>query len=261
MSTDNRQQIKIQKALKQVGLTDNEVLVYLALLKTGTAKAALIAINTDLNRTTTYDILRHLVHKGVVTKFTKNKTAFYTIPNPHSLITHLEHEKIKLANEIDQKKEQITSLLPELISLAHTENTKPKIVFYEGARGIREAYEDTLTATPPIFAYADISSIHEELGDYFPNYLSRRVKQKIHARAIVPDTSAWRELAQHNRADLREVKFLPQGTNYTPEINIYDNKMLIVLWREKIAVIIESKELANLQRIISEQLWSRLPGV
>lgn len=261
MSTTVRQQTKLQTALENMGLSDKESVVYLALLKIGTAKASAIATAADLNRTTAYDILRHLTRKGVVIKFTKNKTAFYSIPDPRSLVTHLDHQKLKFADEIEHKKEQLNSLLPELISLAHTGNTKPKVRFYEGSKGIREAYEDTLSATPPIFAYADISSINEELSDYFPNYLERRIKQKIHARAIVPDTLAWRELAKHNREHLREVRFLPKGANYTPEINIYDNKMLMVSWREKIAIIIESKELADLQRLIFEQLWLRLPTV
>ena len=49
-----------------------------------------------------------------------------------------------------------------------------------------------------------------------------------------------------------------KGIHFTPEINIYNDKMLVASWKEKIAVIIESKELADLQRIIFKIAWGAL---
>lgn len=58
---------------------------------------------------------------------------------------------------------------------------------------------------------------------------------------------------------MRQTKFLPQESmTFSPEINIYNNKMLIASWKEKMAIIIESKELADLQKLIFNMLWDCL---
>ena len=46
---------------------------------------------------------------------------------------------------------------------------------------------------------------------------------------------------------------------FSPEINIYNNKILITSWKEKMAILIESKELADLQRLTFNLLWETLP--
>jgi len=65
--------------------------------------------------------------------------------------------------------------------------------------------------------------------------------------------------AKKDTEELRESVILgdPLQT-FSPEVNIYNNKMLIASWKEKMAVIIESKELADLQRVIYKIVWDAL---
>jgi len=59
---------------------------------------------------------------------------------------------------------------------------------------------------------------------------------------------------------MRETRFLPESEmTFSPEVNIYNNKMLIVSWEEKMAIIIESKELVELQKLTFNLLWNILP--
>lgn len=250
--------MNIPKILTEIGLSEKEGALYTALLRLGTAKAAAIADAADLQRTTAYDILKTLSRKGLITKYTKGSSAFYSATDPRSLLSYLQNEQQQLSADIERKKSRVTELLPEFISIAKEHSTSPKVRFYEGEKGMREALEDTLESRETILAYADIGSIYEGAKDFFPDYLARRVKKKIHARAIAPDTEVWRETEKRGQQEMRTVKFLPAGENYTPEINIYNNKMLIISWKEKMAVIIESKELATLQKVIYNQLWDRL---
>lgn len=43
---------------------------------------------------------------------------------------------------------------------------------------------------------------------------------------------------------------------FSPEINIYDNKVMIASWREKLGITIESKEIADALRKIFELSWA-----
>jgi HTH-type transcriptional regulator, sugar sensing transcriptional regulator len=248
----------IKKIFEEIGLSDKESAVYGVLLRLGTAKAAQVAQNADLQRTTAYDILRSLTRKGLVTKFIKRSSAFYSPSDPRSLISYLDREEQQYHFQNEKRKKRIEDMLPELVSIAKNRSTVPKVRFFEGKKGLREALEDTLTAKTGILAYANLGTIFEAAPDFFPNYLSKRIKGKIHARAIVPDTKIWREALARSREELREVRFLPPGNIYTPEINIYDDKMLVISWEENIALIVESKELAALQRIVFDNLWRAL---
>ena len=55
----------------------------------------------------------------------------------------------------------------------------------------------------------------------------------------------------------REIAFVPADKYYfSPEINIYDDKVMIASWREKLGVIIESHEIADAMKKIYELAWA-----
>ena len=252
--------MQITQILQDIGLSPKESAIYIALLKLGTAKAAHIADAASLQRTTAYDILRTLVRKGLATKFTRGAASFYSADDPRALLRYIDHEQQRQETLIEQKKSTIEAMMPELISITKDRSALPKIKFFEGENGMYEALEDTLKTRGEILAYADIGSIYEAAPQFFPDYLKRRVQKRIPARAIAPDTPRWRETFKRSAAEMRTVKFLPIGENFTPEINIYNNTMLMISWKEKIAVSIESKDLIVQQRVIYNQLWERLPN-
>ena len=44
--------------------------------------------------------------------------------------------------------------------------------------------------------------------------------------------------------------------HFTPEINIYDDKVMIASWREKLGIIIVSEEIAEAMKTIFELSWA-----
>ena len=134
---------------------------------------------------------------------------------------------------------------------------RPRVRFYEGEDGMKEVYEDTLTTHDPIRAYATVDDMHRGIPNYFPGYYKRRAGAGIMIRAIVPDTDIGRERASKDKEELRETALVPQDKFYfSPEINIYDNKVMIASWREKLGIIIESAEIADAMKKIYELSWS-----
>lgn len=78
-------------------------------------------------------------------------------------------------------------------------------------------------------------------------------------KAILTNNKASKERTTLDLKELRTSRLLTEETNFSPEINIYNNKVLIASWKEKMAVIIESNEFADFQRTIFEELWEKLP--
>jgi len=249
----------ISDALKSVGLSDREVGVYVALLALGKGTVTQITRKAGINRTTGYDILDSLLSKGIISISGKEPKQEYVAETPGKIVAYLKAE-------IEKDKERLSraeKLIPELETLHNVEG-RPSVRFYEGAEGLKQVYEDTLTSHESIRAYASVDDMHAGLPNYFPAYYKRRAGKGIAVRAIVPATDIGSERASQNKEELRETALVPKETYYFhPEINIYDNKVMIASWREQLGIIIESAEIADAMKKIYELAWAeakRLEG-
>ena len=250
---------KLKDFLKSLNFSERESRVYLALLEAGSARASEISNNTEINRTTVYDILEVLLHRGLISKYKKGASTFFNALEPKRLLAYLDNELEEKAKIVQQQKKKVSSLLPELISLENVSTTKPQVSFFEGEKGMREAYEDTLTSKEIILAYANVQTMHEGLPKFFPEYYKRRSKNKIYIKAILPQNELSIQRSKLDQEEMREARFLPdKEMTFSPEINLYNNKMLIASWKEKMAIIIESKELVDLQKLTFNLLWNSL---
>ena len=225
----------------------------------GHATAVEIAKKVSINRTTTYDVLDALTQKGLVSKYKKESKTYFNALSPERLLTYLDREKEEFAVRVERKKAKIAEVMPALISMQNFESkTKPKVQFFEGVKGIREAYEDTLTADGLIYGYANVEEMHKTLPDFFPKYYERRMKAGIHIKAMLTQDEFSKERAKHDAEEARTTRFLPEHISFVPEIDIYNNKVLITSWREKMAILIESKELTDFHRRIYDYIWDTL---
>lgn len=243
---------KLRTVLVEIGLSDKEAGVYLGLLELGRGTVSAISRKANINRTTGYDILDTLVQKGLVSISGKEPKQEYTAESPENLSTFIAHE-IQEKHEALRKTE---SLIPELKSL-HNVTDRPRVRFYEGEEGLIQVYEDTLTSHEPIRAYATVDDMHRGLPNYFPKYYKRRASAGIEIRAIVPATDIARDRAAQDKEEARDTALVPADKFYfSPEINIYDNKVMIASWREKLGIIIESAEIADAMKKIYELAWA-----
>ena len=243
--------IEIKEILVKAGFSNNESAVFLALLQLGKGTVSQITRKANLNRTTGYDILDSLVSKGLASVSGKEPKQEYLAESPDKIVLLLEMQIKELARHL----QEIKKVIPELKSI-HNVAGRPKVRFYEGTNGLRGAYEDTLTSHETIRAYANVNEMHQALIGYFPKYYERRAGKNIAIRAIIPDSPIGKHRASKDKNEMRESVLVPMSEyNFSPEINIYDNKVMIASWKEKLGVVIESAEIADAMKKIYELAW------
>ncbi len=243
----------LKNLLIGIGLKPKEADVYLAILSLGQGTASKIARKAHIVRPTAYDILSSLFEKGLVTLTGKEPKQEYVVESPDNLKNYIENELAKKKNDLEEVK---NILLPQLKSI-HNVGSRPKVMFYEGREGMEKVYEDTLTSREPIRAYASVGDMHSGLPGYFPEYYKRRSEKGIAIRAIIPNNEAGRDRKKSDKDELRESALVPKDKfNFSPEINIYDDKVMIASWREKLGIIIESHEIADAMKKIYELAWA-----
>jgi sugar-specific transcriptional regulator TrmB len=243
---------KIVPLLEKAGFSDKEIAIYLALLEIGKGTVSEIARKAGVGRTYGYTILDGLAAKGLASISGKEPKHEYIAESPRKLITLLEEE-------LESKKQvasELKSILPELIA-AHSVEDRPKVRFYEGIQGMQAVYEDTLSSNEPVIrGYLKYDELHNTLKQYFPGYYKRRATKELFGRAIATDTPLARERKKHDKEENREIRLIPKDKfDISPEIDIYDNKVMIVSWREKLGVIIESGEIADAMKKIFDLVW------
>ncbi|MBX4200895.1 hypothetical protein KW786_02080 [Candidatus Parcubacteria bacterium] len=242
----------LEEKLIEYGLSSKEARVYLTLLKTGTSLVTDVAKEADINRSTAYVVLESLAKDGLVSITERKNVRLYTPAPPERIALNLENSAKKYSELVNSVK----SILPELKSVYSGSGPKPKIQFFEGLEGIKTVYEDTLTSKETIRAFASIESMHAALPGFFPDYYKRRTERNIKIRAIFPDTDQAKERIKNDQQEKRESILVSKDKySFTPEINIYDHKVVFMSLKERFALVIESEEVADALKKAFELAW------
>ncbi len=126
---------KESTTLAQVGLTDRQQAVYLALLEIGMGSAAQIAHNAGLERTSIYAVLDSLTSLGLIGEQMVGKKRRFVAYNPN-----------RLRNLLKERQRLLQEMLPDLQALWTATDVRPRVRYYEGVTGMRTVLEDTLTS-------------------------------------------------------------------------------------------------------------------
>ncbi len=249
--------------LSQIGLTEKEAKIYLALLETGNQAASVVAKKSGVNRTTCYMILTDLKDKGLITTSNIGSTQYFQALDPAFLLTYIQKEKNKLAIQENMLHQNMQYL--EKIQAKHT--NKPTVKFYEGEAGILNLYLDTLQAKEKtIYSFLNYFAIQEDIYQKIvAEYLPKRVKSNIKAKIITISKQKLNSKTQNSilrnaAKNLREIKHYTGNLELEVEVEIqtYDNKTSIINCKKDnlFGVLIENQELANSIKTMHKIIWS-----
>jgi sugar-specific transcriptional regulator TrmB len=246
----------VTNILKEFGLTKSQIKVYVTLLQSHAAGASTLSRATGIKRLSIYSILNSLKEKGFITTFKKDNITYYSALEPEALLhiseAAIAHEKRK-KNELDT----FIKHIDENNMRAKSIYKRPSVQFYEGIEGMKKAYDDTLNATETIRAYACVDAFEKYLKEFFPEYYQRRAKKGISVRCITPKTPRAEEARKDDVRELRTTAFIPPEKYYFgPEINIYDDKVLIISFEESMGILIESEDMADAMKKVFELSWA-----
>ncbi|MDP3027627.1 MAG: helix-turn-helix domain-containing protein [Nanoarchaeota archaeon] len=228
--------------LKELGLTDSESKVYLALLELGPSLAGTISRKTGIHRRNIYDITERLVKKGLIGYILKNNRRLFEAANPE-----------RLKDILDEKQKALEENLGDLKFLYQKTKEKQETNFYKGVEGLKTVFQDQLEINgaekKEILILGASQSAFEVLPFYFKWYDEDRVKKKIKVRIIATEKL-------NKKIPLAEIRHLPQKYANPLAINIYGNKVAIILWKKSpIAIVIKEKEVADSYRQYFELMW------
>jgi len=236
----------MEEELRYYGLSEKEIKVFLANLKLGPATASTIAIESDLRRSTAYEILESLKSKGLVSVFIKSKKYYFEAAQPSRLVSLLR-----------EKEQRIISILPALEELNKLVVEKPATELYIGKEGVKTIFEDILRVGEEVLGFSSLD-VHERLPFFFPNYIKRRVELNIPTKLIAARSKLTEEHKKDGKKDKREIRFIKQ--DFKSSVFIYGNKVALITLAEEemMGVLVTSKQIVETQRQLFNNIWSTL---
>ena len=239
--------MNLSKILQSYGLTEKEAKVYLACLELGTGSAQKIAEKSLLPRTTVYEVLDHLVRHGFISTFLKKRIRHFSAEDPQQII--------RLA---ESKVNTLRDALPEMNAIVGRDRKRPVVRFYQGKEQMKIVLEEMLAEADELFSFAAPEDLFRELGDYYLDFVKRRIKQKVAVRLIATDSPRARERQKLGMSELRTVRIVPNSFSFHGTKWLWKNKIAMFSFvGDLVAVVIESKELAEMEKAEFEHLWSK----
>lgn len=247
-----------EELLEKIGLSPNEIKVYLALIKLGTSCVTDIAKTSGVHRVNTYDSLERLMEKGLISVVVKINKKFYEAADPDR-IRNILAEKQKVIEETQK-------LISDLKIDYQMASKRQEVHHFKGKEGLKSIFEDitnTLKRGDEWLAYGSTGKGAIILPYYLDNWEKRRANAGIKLRILFDDTDQGRIRSQQLSAiKLTKVGFLPKGLISPADIYIYSNKISINLWSEDLplSILVENKEIADSFRSFFDWFWKLSKG-
>ena len=242
----------MKEELRDFGLTDNEIRVYLTLLKLGSSNPAKIAEKTGFSRPYVYDVLERLLDKQMVSTVLRKNKRHYRALEPDRLVELTR-----------QKMENIERIVPELMRIKSSVKEDIKVELHRGKYVYKILLNDILAILKPgdeVLIYGTDDETLIKLDRYTPiylrQYLRRIVKLGISERLIGKEGSLIVPEAKTTK-----YKFLPEKIIGNTAFEVYGDKVAIFLWGDpNYLILIENKKVADSYRNQFEILW-RAAGI
>src|SRR3989344_8486717 len=119
--------------LKELGLTNNEIKIYLALLQHGVLNPTKLAEITGLHRSYIYDTLERLLEQGIINTILINNKKHYQAVNPKVL-----------REQFELKLKQIDAILPQLSSIFSGTKEETNVELHRGKRVYKTLIKDLI---------------------------------------------------------------------------------------------------------------------
>lgn len=239
--------------LELIGLTKNEIKIYLALLELGSSTTGAIIKKTKIHTSKVYDGLERLADKGLVTHIIIANTKHFNAVEPDRLIDFLDDKK----KEIENLEKETKNILPEL-KLKQTlgiDNTEAEL--FRGWKGLETVFNEGIKVMGKNDIWYVLGAYpgeDRERTDQLITKIIKKCEAKKMKWKVLYNESARHTFQYEQQSLITENRFLPQETPAT--INVYKDVVFIALWiKNPVAFRIKNKKVADSFHQYFEMMW------
>ncbi len=240
--------------LKEIGLTDSETKVYLALLELGSSTKGPIVDKSGVASSKIYELLEKLVQKGLVSFMIQSGVKHFEAAPPDRIMDYLAEKESKLSVQ----KEKLKEMMPQLELRRQMSKYKSEAQIFKGNKGWKTAFDDIINTLQKgdRLMITGISKFDPEFKRMIYHWHVRRAKKGIKADILL--NYAAREIGEKLiKLSNTKVKYMQKGMVTPAVFLIYGQKTLISLPNQRTFLRIENEEATKAFKSYFETIWSQ----
>lgn len=247
-----------EKFLEELGLSDKESKVYLALLEVDSYSVVDLSKKTGINRTTIYPILESLSKKGLISEVKVDKKVRFAAEPPERLETYVERRKLQL----EEQEKRLKDVIPQLKSAQREEGEKPVIKYFEGKEGALSANEEYIKSAKNDSELMYMIYPRDLLEEIFTEsdlekHKKIRTGSKIQAKSVFTYTKGKYESDKNSdRVQIDSNKYPIKA-----DISVFEDKIRISTLGKKIStLLIKNIDLATTLKTMIKYIHDKEKG-
>lgn len=228
--------------LSEFGLTKAQSEVYLALLQEPEQTGGDLAKKLDIDRSFTYNVLKTLSRKGLVSYIVKNKKQVYYASDPENLIRELE------------EKRNSALLIVKKLKTIKKKSTETKTKVYQGKQGLKAHLRDILSSKEiNILDGGNYPKILDVLKFDYPHYINEMRKNKTTIQIITSKNNL--KILKNILGNFAEIRTF-ENLKHNAGIIITNNKISFHSGKDKPTLtVIEDKNIVSTMNTYFQKLW------
>ena len=248
----------LRETLKQLGLNEKEVSIYITCLKIGKCAVSTLANQCGYKRTSAHSIIKERFSKGFLFSFVKNNVTYYYALSPEYLVEKFKQEVASAQKNLYN----IEKILPALASL-NEESHPVKFKFFEGMDNVIKSYLEFIELIPDnstIFNYVfPAPSIHKKFSKGMKQFIQRRKEKNLHVKLISAFSEDSVKLKLSDKFENREtrISFDNNMETISSESFIYDSFVFDMSYSQNtmFSCLTVNKDIAALRREVFHIAW------
>lgn len=238
----------MEEILRELGFSEREIKVYLALLELGETTVGPIAAKTKIQHAKIYQTLEKLIDKGLVSFVVKSKTKYFRAQNPKQILSMIK-----------EKERNFMEILPELQEKQQFSQEQQTATVYEGYKAIKAMFDSILDELDKkgyyyVFAFKD-EYISSPLASRFLRNIHIRLSEKGVDDRLITHVSVRKEFKE-NYSDIKNIKFRFSDLDLPLGLMIINDRVINWVWGERpTAVEITSPQIARQYKKFFLNIW------
>ncbi len=239
-----------KEILSEIGLTERESKVYLALLELGSTTTGPLVKKSGVPNSKIYEILESLQNKGLVSWIIKGKTKYFQASDPKKILSIFK-----------EKEREIENLIPLLEFKQKKE--KQSVELFEGIKSIFAFLTDLIDASKKGETYYSFSfgkeHENEQVEIFYKKIGIKRQEKGLSIRILANKEAedAFKKAYADRIASLKKIVRITDF-NFPQGIIVFRDNIIILNWEETpTAIHIQNKKLSDQYTKFFEDLWKQ----
>lgn len=232
--------------LKEIGLTESETKVYMALLELGDSTRGEIVNRAGIAGSKVYEILEKLQEKSLISIYIQNKVKHFKPTNPKQILGYLEDKK----QQIVKTENEIKLILPNLLSLYGSSKKEQEVELISGLKGLELIFKEQIEIMnkgDTCYVIGGTKGVDEEVVQaFFEKVHIWRKEKGIKTKMLfnIKQKESTEKLYSSKKYPDTITRYIQHTSSVA--INIYKDRTIIIIFGKKIdAISIKSTDVAN----------------